>query len=163
MTHSFYAIMGGFVIDTNDKENADFIENSPQLTLTARGLMLLVKEGHSVPEVSEKSIQDRSKADGLAKILVCLQAGYMIVQCAGRAAAHLPLTLLEINTLGHVFCALIMYLFWMQKPQDLRETTTIPVKGIREITAFMFMQSTVSFRGRASETEFVTYYQQGGA
>lgn len=146
MTHSFYAGMGGFVIDTEDRDLPDLIDKNPRLSLTAQGVLFLANHGHDMSYISETSIKDRSKADGLAKLLVCLQSGYMIVQYAGRLAAHLPMTLLEINTLGHVLCALIMYLFWREKPQDIHDATIIPVKNIREITAFMFERSLLNSR-----------------
>jgi hypothetical protein len=92
--------------------------NPKRLYLTARGVLALVKASKlSLP--SKEAIADRSKSDVLAKTLVCLQAGYIIVQCVSRLASGLPLTFLEINTLGHVLCALIMYSFWAHKPQDL--------------------------------------------
>jgi hypothetical protein len=62
-----------------------------QLTLTAEGILFLVLSGYVLPSISKKAIHDRRKADGLAKTLVCLQAGYMIIQCATRVAGKLPL------------------------------------------------------------------------
>ncbi|KAI5808466.1 hypothetical protein DFH27DRAFT_459108, partial [Peziza echinospora] len=55
---------------------------------------------------------DRSKTDWLAKAMVCLQASWIIIQCVVRKAEGLPVTLLEINTVMHVVCALLMYLLW---------------------------------------------------
>jgi len=37
----------------------------------------------------------------------------------------LPLTLLEIHTLVHVFCALVMYGFWFKKPVRVRDPTMV--------------------------------------
>jgi hypothetical protein len=61
----------------------------------------LVLRGHFL-NLSDTSIKDRSKADGLAKGLVCVQVLWMIIQCIGRKVSDLPLTLLEIHTLVHV-------------------------------------------------------------
>jgi hypothetical protein len=125
LVHSFYVIMGGFVMDTNIEDGIEYIPGSPRLTLTARGVKYLAENGHELPYITEASIKDRSKADGLAKGLVCLQAIYMISQCASRLANELPLTPLEVNTLGHVLCALVMYMFWLRKPQDVRDPTLV--------------------------------------
>ncbi|CZR52585.1 uncharacterized protein PAC_02462 [Phialocephala subalpina] len=91
MVHSFYAGIGGFVIDISGSPFSR-ISSKPelkpyipgdccQLTLTAQGALFLAASGY-LPSFSKKAILDRSKADGIAKTLVCLQAGYMIVQCA---------------------------------------------------------------------------------
>lgn len=45
----------------------------------------------------------------------------MILQCVTRKASGLPVTLLELHIAMHVVCALIMYLLWWDKPQDINE------------------------------------------
>ena len=107
MVHSFFVEMGGYVIERKDERN---------VTLTAKGVKRLVELGYQLPRLSEADIQDRSKADPISKVLACVEAAYMIAQVIGRRAADLPITMLEINTLGHVICALIMFAFWFQKP-----------------------------------------------
>ncbi|KAF8460162.1 hypothetical protein BDZ91DRAFT_664725, partial [Kalaharituber pfeilii] len=67
----------------------------------------------------EERIKDKSKADNLAKLLVCGQASWMVVQCIARKITGLPVTLLEINTVMHVICALLLYLIWLKKPQEV--------------------------------------------
>ena len=117
MTHGFYAGMGSYYIDVDLPDDLSW--NPPRRAyLTAKGLEYLVEEGRLFLP-SKETIAERSKSDALAKTLVCLQAGYIIVQCISRLGSGLPLTFLEINTLGHVLCALIMYSFWFHKPQDL--------------------------------------------
>ena len=61
--------------------------------------------------VEEEVISDKTKADPITKAIVCVQAAWFIVQCVARVAQNLPLTLLEIHTLAHVFIAMLMYLF----------------------------------------------------
>jgi hypothetical protein len=158
--HSFYAGMGGFAIDTSPTDGKEFIPGSPRLALTAKGILFLLSHGYALPRVSKASIKDRSKADGLAKILVCLQAGYIIVQYVGRLAAHLPQTFLEINTIGHVLCALIMYMFWWDKPQDIQEPTVLPCTGYEDVCAYMWMCSNLSltYAGKPREISALSYY-----
>ena len=61
----------------------------------------------------------------LTKALVCLQACWMLAQALARKVERLPITLLELNTIMHVVCALIMYLLWLKKPQDVGTPTII--------------------------------------
>ena len=72
---------------------------------------------------------ERSKADGIGKILICFQAVWIVAQCIGRSASHLPLALLEINTLDHVLCALSLYIIWYHKPQDMNDPINLKAMG----------------------------------
>ena len=67
-----------------------------------------------------KSIDDKNKAGSFAKVLVCTQALWMVLQCTARVSSELPVTLLEGHTLEHVICALCMYVWWWDKPSDVR-------------------------------------------
>jgi len=49
----------------------------------------------------------------------------MLVQAVAGKANGLPITLLELNTIMHMVCALWMYLLWLKKPQDVRTATII--------------------------------------
>jgi hypothetical protein len=111
LSHSFFAGMGGFAVNCSD-----FIPGRDLLYSTTAGVRRIIELGYPLPYLHKEAIEDRSKADPLGKILVCLQAGYIIFQVVGRLAAHLPVTLLEVNTIGHVVCALAMYTFWFHKP-----------------------------------------------
>jgi hypothetical protein len=118
--HSFFAGIGGFVLDHSGRSSK--IE-CPSLTPEA-----IVRTASQEPElldVSQASIEDRSRSDGFGKILVCIQASYLILEVLGRLVSHLPVTLLELNTLTHVICALAMYCFWFNKPLDANQTMSI--------------------------------------
>ncbi|KAH0545380.1 hypothetical protein FGG08_000521 [Glutinoglossum americanum] len=130
----FYAAMGGFVINTEE----DYAHGSPRFSLEIKGILYLAKN-FDLPDIPKESILDRSKADNLAKGLVCVQAGCLIVQCIARLASHLPLTFLEINTLAHVMCALAIYGFWWHKP--LAVCDPIPLSGdwVRPVSAVLSM------------------------
>lgn len=142
-----YAGMGGFAFDMDilPQSHDAFIPAQQRLTLTAPGVILLAKCG-CFPDLSLKEIRDKSKADGLAKTLVCLQAGWMVVQTAGRLIEKQPVTLLEVNTLGHVFCAFIIYLLWWQKPREVYEPTIIQGESMDTLCAYFYMSSRVSGR-----------------
>lgn len=110
MLHSFFVEMGGYVIERKGEKN---------VTLTAKGVIRMVELGYKLPRLSEADIQDRSKADPITKVITCAQAGYMIAEVISRRAADLPITMLEINTLGHAVCALGMFTFWFRKPLNI--------------------------------------------
>ena len=48
-----------------------------------------------------------------------------MVQCIARDITGLPLSLLELNTVMHVMCALLIYGMWFKKPQDVGFPTII--------------------------------------
>lgn len=133
MVHSFYAVMGGFVFSP---ESCSEYSARPLLTLTPRGVALLAECGH-LPDISKKDIDDKSKADALAKALVCLQASWMLVQTVGRLAGNLPVTLLEVNTLGHILCAFIIYVLWWNKPRQVFEPTVLEGRWVGMLHAYM--------------------------
>ncbi len=130
--------MGGFTIDScaSNPEEHEFIPGSPRLTVTGEGVVFLAEHG-CLPSLSLSAINDRSNADAVGKSIICLQAGWMVVQCIARLAYQLPITLLEVTTLGHVLCALFIYWFWWNKPLDIGEPVVISHPHIRQMAAFM--------------------------
>ncbi|KAK3684094.1 hypothetical protein B0T22DRAFT_269790 [Podospora appendiculata] len=141
-THSFYAIMGGFACE-NSKDHKDFVpfpDRRERMTLNVDGLVLLAKTAPDViPDISAESIKDKSKANHLAKSIVCLQAIWFCVQVITRLAFGLGISLLELNTSAHAVCALMVYLLWWDKPLDIAEPTILPANDprIAELCAAM--------------------------
>ena len=91
MVHGFYAIMGGlaFEIPGNLPESKRFLPCHTKETWFVKrgGIRFLVshENGHDVvPNFSEEEIKSKSKANGLAKTLVCIQALWFIAQCITR-------------------------------------------------------------------------------
>ena len=145
IAHSYYAGMGGFVLDTEclPRGYEALFHEPDRLTLTASGVLLLAQSGH-VPDLDRESIWDKSKADSLAKALVCLQAAWMILQTLGRLVVHEPITLLEVNTLGHIFCAFVIYVLWWHKPKEVHAPTVLEGPWTRLLAAYMYMSSRLS-------------------
>ncbi|KAF8811620.1 hypothetical protein BYT27DRAFT_7183765 [Phlegmacium glaucopus] len=146
IVHGFYAGMGGFAF----KIEESFIQGRPsplQVPLTAAGVSFLANMGHIEEiRISEESIIDKSKADSLRKALLCIQAGWFVLQCISRLATKLPVTLLEVNTVGHALCALAIYGFWFRKPLEVRSLHAISSDWAPPLCAFMWMTSTASER-----------------
>lgn len=111
MAHNFFASTGGFAFEVEAEGAAEprqervgpFLPpgTSRRLTLTARGMALLARCGR-LPDIAKADINDKSKANDVAKALVMIQASWMLIQVVGRLIAKMPVTLLEVNTIAHV-------------------------------------------------------------
>ncbi|RAK96823.1 uncharacterized protein BO80DRAFT_416126 [Aspergillus ibericus CBS 121593] len=82
-------------------------------------------QNRSLPVVKEQDIHNASTSDALTKGLACLQCGWLVIQSIARAATGLPLTELELMTLAFIFCALIMYGLWWNKPFGVQRATVL--------------------------------------
>lgn len=145
--------MGGFVFDFHH-EGGDFGPSFVpmkynRLALTPQGVILLARCGY-LPDINPDDIKDKSKSDGLAKALVILQASWMLIQTISRKIVHLPVSLLEVNTVAHVFCAFVIYVLWWRKPREVREPTVLQGEWADQLAAFMFMSSRTS--GQAGDS-----------
>ena len=147
MTHSFYAIMGGFAFDTSDAEPNFLPNHRSRLCISVYGLSYIAKKAPElIPDIAEKQIRDRSKADSLAKFIVCLQALWFCVQCITRVSQQKAISLLELNTFAHAFCALLIYALWWHKPQNIEEPTLLKGQKEWEMCAFLCMHSITKSR-----------------
>jgi len=112
MVSAFFIVMGGFAYDVSDLS-----DNIKYLALTPEGFMEFAKAGLIKPNIlNDNDITDRSKADSLAKLLVCIQAFWMVINCIARRASGLPSTLVELNVIIHVIVAIVVYALWWHKP-----------------------------------------------
>ena len=133
-------------------------------TLTASGASLLAKCKLLPPVnvIAKDLISEKSKADDFAKFLVCVQAAWCFLQYIGRVAGHLPVTLLEVNTLGHALCAIAIYACWWKKPFDIKHPSIIESVPTN-LSAYMWMCSSISCRTldvRRRWEEFITWSSQ---
>ncbi|KAF1960890.1 hypothetical protein CC80DRAFT_266608 [Byssothecium circinans] len=69
---AFFATSGGFAVDTSS------FYPLPTLTLTPSALQFLASHG-LLPTTTPATVSDKSKADYVAKVLVCVQAGWFLV------------------------------------------------------------------------------------
>ncbi|KAK0673195.1 hypothetical protein QBC41DRAFT_187358, partial [Cercophora samala] len=123
-THGFFLDMGGMAFNTQLlPDNQKFIPGGKeQVSLTWEGLQVLASATPELfPLLEKNSIYDKSKANGLAKALACLQAVWFVVQCIFRLADGISISALELNTFCHAIFALIAYCFWWHKPYDVGE------------------------------------------
>jgi hypothetical protein len=135
IVYAFYCIMGGLVVDVGDIH-----DKYTRMSLAPQGLLWLAKKGHLFP-ISDESIRDKSKADFLAKGLVCFQVTWLLLQCIARKASGYPLTVLELHTLVHVVSALAIYSLWFHKPLDIKDPTVIDATSFKSTLALMLMRT----------------------
>lgn len=126
MVHAFYADSGGFMLRPPD------ILDFP---VTATQIHYLVSHNYlPAPEISEKEIWDKSKADFFAKTVACLQVSWFVAQIIARTIQGLPFTLLELATLALITCSGATFFFWFLKPLDVGVSTVLDIKfSIAEI------------------------------
>ncbi|KAI4188981.1 MAG: hypothetical protein LQ346_005202 [Caloplaca aetnensis] len=133
LVHGFYMVMGGYAFDASRgpkpriwPRKVDRLTPSPMAILGC-----LTSQDKSLREIlpylSEEEIWDKSKANGLAKAIVCIQAAWFCTQCIARLGQGIPISLLELNTFAHAICALLIYILWWSKPLDVHEPTVIDV------------------------------------
>jgi hypothetical protein len=84
-------------------------------------------EGYEVDfsVIPKDVIMDKSKGDVIAKVLVVLQTSWFAIQCVARG---LPVTELELTTLGHTAYVSVVYFFWWNKPLGVVYPLTLQAK-----------------------------------
>ena len=116
LRYCFFVIMGGFQVSIAAFKPGPQATLAPVpdiVALAPGGVVELARLGRFIPMQAER-IDDKSKANPFQKGLVFLQILWMVVQCCARAAAGAPITLLEVHTMVHVLCAMLLYLFWLK-------------------------------------------------
>lgn len=104
--------MGGFQV----KVDGDPVSLDPYDVIVLFGANIVSWPGKSL----EYEILDRSKADWVLKSFALVQTICFVSQTIGRATQHLPVTTLELFTLGIISCTLFTYMAWWAKPFDIR-------------------------------------------
>lgn len=152
MIYAYYVVMGGLTVDISH-----FHENLSRATITTNGVLFLADHGYFIP-IPKESIQDKSKADVLAKGLVIVQVLWVVGQTIERKAAGYPITLLEVHTTVHIVCALILYALWFRKPQDVHDPTLISAEKFQDALAFMVLCSDFKSHLEYTQTFEEAYY-----
>jgi hypothetical protein len=137
---SFFAAMGGVELEFKDcTHTLGTLANSkmdgelaPRDLRRALQLNLL-----DLDNLCAEDVRSRSKTSYIVKSFVCLQASWLVAQVVGRIIDKLPITTLEVVTVGYVVCALITHFCWWHKPQDAE----VPIKVCcRSVTKRDFYQ-----------------------
>ncbi|KAM5341708.1 hypothetical protein ACJ41O_014739 [Fusarium nematophilum] len=156
--YGFFVIMGGLEVDISKIQHFTArwaprgTLESGSLRLSVNGVLQLAKLGHFIP-IPRSKIDDKSKADTLQKFLVMSQIAWMATQCIVRKSLGLPVSLLEIHTMVHVVCAVIMFIFWFKKPKDMLDPEMVNTAEFNHIISLMVQEQ---FHFAKSE-EFIFY------
>lgn len=103
-------------------------KNSRPFPINAAQLSYLVADGYmELPSMTKEEIEDKSKADKFVKIFAFGQILWLVLQFIGRAIQHLPITMLEMATLGSAICSVATFVLWFRKPADIEVPTFISV------------------------------------
>ncbi|KAL8657650.1 MAG: hypothetical protein Q9226_001712 [Calogaya cf. arnoldii] len=110
--------MGSFTFNTSSTPAKFLSEDTTRLTVRLEGLHYIAEHAPAlIPDISEVDIRDKSKADGLAKVL--------------------DISFLEINTFAHAVCALLIYALWWHKPLDIESLSLLTGELAWEMCALM--------------------------
>ena len=101
-------------IDVATLQGNIWILDSKQLVL-AREHRVIEK----LPSLRTEEIQDRSKSDGMVRLLAVIQLVWLAVQLVMRRIDKIPFAALEISTLAFSSCAIIIYITEWRKPKDV--------------------------------------------
>ncbi|KAG2132692.1 uncharacterized protein EDB93DRAFT_1255111 [Suillus bovinus] len=110
-THSFFALMGGFMLYVNGK---------PYCVLQPEHIRKLIRQKCiDAPTLTADEINDRSKGNAISKGLVILQVAWFVVQLITRAIYRLEITQLEVGTLAFAVLNFLTYAVWWYKPLNV--------------------------------------------
>lgn len=149
---AFFATMGGFSVENQYLDRANTKVTIRRL-FTVDGVLQLAELG-LIPTITPEDIADRSKADDVAKVFVLSQITWFGLQVIGRLASDLPVTPLELHTAVHVICAIVMYLLWIKKPYDVRNSLSLNEPGAKAIAALCNFYKITSELHAKAFTEF---------
>ena len=117
--------------------------------LTLEHFKILIEDpDFEFPRITAAEIKDRSKGDGLSKLIAILQTSWFILQCIARGFQGLALTELELVTLAMASLNAITFMFWWGKPLAVQEPVNV------YITAKQTKEA-VSKKGESNEQEDV--------
>lgn len=117
MSMAFYALSGGCIYTSRTGE---------QRVLRRDAIAYLAAyEPRSLLQLQRVVLQNPGKANAIGKTITCVQAMWFCAQCLARLSGHLAVSLLELNTFAHCISALLIYIFWWDKPYDVELHTFV--------------------------------------
>ncbi|KAK5237706.1 hypothetical protein LTR47_000798, partial [Exophiala xenobiotica] len=134
-----------------------------EYSFTPAGVELLAM-ADGLPAVTKEDVEERSNADVIAKIIVLCQVTWFALQVLSRLIKRLPVTALETHTTVHVGCAIMMYLFWFNKPYNVSRAILLIDAISREIGALLVFRKlwaeSYDERLRQHEKKSERYWQE---
>lgn len=107
MTHSHFILIGGFALCDGARIREIEIDE----------FLSLVEEGDIVnPVITKDEIMDKSTSGGLAKAILVVQLSWFATQIVARIFNHLPVTLIELDSVCMGLLTLPLIFLWWEKP-----------------------------------------------
>jgi hypothetical protein len=156
LSGAFFVVMGGYVVELEQPSQLQYIDVSyvedgkpvtsdrrekPQsivTTIGAQGFKDLLNDGIIEQRVKDGTlskchfdhtrIEDSGKANNIAKLIITVQILWMVIQCIGRKATGLPVTILEVHVLIQISYSVLAYACWWNKPLDIASPIALPLK-----------------------------------
>jgi hypothetical protein len=156
MTHSHFALMGGFAFEKTASGVNILPNDRPSVTLTSHALRkLAAHEPDMIPDISAETIKSKSKADWGARAWVTAQCLRFIFKVFARLLMNYPITVLELTTFIQVLYCLVFFTAWSKKPLDVTVPHFIQVDTDlkRQMCAWMVMNSTLGTNKSIKEEE----------
>ncbi|KAK3904899.1 hypothetical protein C8A05DRAFT_42099 [Staphylotrichum tortipilum] len=127
ITHSFFADMGGFVLEARGLEQP--------IPLDAEQLFYLINHNYvEYPTITKRELDDRDKSDGLSRLIAVFQATWFIVGLIARGVQGLAITTIELTTVSFVVILFGTSWCWKDKPSCVETTivlkTTVDINEI---------------------------------
>ncbi|KAK5197313.1 hypothetical protein LTS13_002318 [Exophiala xenobiotica] len=161
-SQGFFVVMGGLSVRLRH-ENSNGVLQDHEYSFTPAGVELLAM-ADGLPAVTKEDVEERSNADVIAKIIVLCQVTWFALQVLSRLLAKRPVTALETHTTVHVGCAIMMYLFWFNKPYNVSRAILLMDAISREIGALLVFRKlwaeSYDDRLRQHEKQSERYWQE---
>ena len=138
MAHGHFALMGGFTVGVpltaNDEPSLDESQDSPEVvSLRLEQLFALVeKKDHRkarfdlFAQISENLIKQLHEYSYIQHLVTMVRLLSFVWHCYQRQRLGLETSPLEVLTVGHVFMAILIEIFWWNKPPYLR----LPIQNL---------------------------------
>ncbi|KAM0694993.1 hypothetical protein Q7P36_005349 [Cladosporium allicinum] len=132
MAHGYFALMGGFTVGVEPSLNES--QDSPEVvSLTLEHLFTLVeKKDHRkarfdlFTQISESQIKQLHEYSYIRHLVTMVRLLSFVWHCYQRQHLGLETSPLEVLTVGHVFMAILIEIFWWNKPPYLR----LPIQNL---------------------------------
>ncbi|SMQ51893.1 unnamed protein product [Zymoseptoria tritici ST99CH_3D7] len=89
-------------------------------------------------DLSVEHVEDKSKADGLLKLVAIWQVLWFTANCITRGAHHLELAPLESMTLAYVVQVILTYCLWWKKPKDISTASLVALPEMTDEQRIQF-------------------------
>ena len=104
-------------------------EGGRPIILTPEMLKKLIKAYDFRIRVTEREVDDRSRADVVSKFIFVLQTLWFVTQCIARGVQGLDITQLELTTVAFASLNVITFILWMKKPLGAQVAMRVYFQG----------------------------------